>query len=193
MLRRIHLLFCLFSFPWFMHILTFISITTLSLISTVIVNGASVPREVQVSDVYAPPILWPDANTIWHSGENTTVFWDNLNPPDSISSNTTSITLNLPIPPKDYSQVPVLARNFNIRKGYVEVIVPDVPTGLYSITLFGDSGNISEKFLIKSNKTASMSSYMPTSTQPSTPSNSLSTLSSTLSSTPRVSAKPVLY
>jgi hypothetical protein len=42
----------------------------------------------------------------------------------------------------------VLAYNFDPRKGHVEVTVPWVVAGNYTLVLFGDSGNWSEQFEI---------------------------------------------
>jgi hypothetical protein len=44
--------------------------------------------------------------------------------------------------------VVTLASGFDPRKGSVTVTVPSVPSGTYSIILFGDSGNISKDFTI---------------------------------------------
>ncbi|THV03964.1 hypothetical protein K435DRAFT_774613, partial [Dendrothele bispora CBS 962.96] len=52
-------------------------------------------------------------------------------------------SLPVPVPNR------VLAEGFDLRAGFVTVVVPNVPAGDdYTITLFGDSGNISDEFSI---------------------------------------------
>ncbi|KAJ3554890.1 hypothetical protein NM688_g2871 [Phlebia brevispora] len=95
-------------------------------------------------DVYSPPVLYPHAGTVWYSGQTHNVTWDNSNPPQNIS-NRAIIELRwnnqgLPI---------VLAHDFDLRAGRVEVQVPEVVTSdVFGITLFGDGGNWSQNFTI---------------------------------------------
>ncbi|KAJ7124116.1 hypothetical protein C8R43DRAFT_1135696 [Mycena crocata] len=45
----------------------------------------------------------------------------------------------------------ILAKGFDLRKGRLEIEVPHVLSGTdYQLVLFGDSGNLSQKFTIKS-------------------------------------------
>ncbi|KIP03165.1 hypothetical protein PHLGIDRAFT_111207 [Phlebiopsis gigantea 11061_1 CR5-6] len=99
---------------------------------------AAAPR-----DVYSPPVLYPHAGTVWYTGQTHNVTWDNSSPPKSIS-NRAFILLRS----GNYETPVVLAHDFDLRAGRVEVAVPEVITGTYSVVLFGDSGNWSQDFLI---------------------------------------------
>ncbi|KIP03156.1 hypothetical protein PHLGIDRAFT_95126 [Phlebiopsis gigantea 11061_1 CR5-6] len=104
-------------------------------------TAAAPTREAR--DVYVPPVLYPHAGTVWFSGQKHNVTWDNSNPPKSISNGAFILlrtgTFETPV---------VLAHGFDLRAGRVEVTVPEVITGNFSIVLFGDSGNWSDDFLI---------------------------------------------
>ncbi|EKM56246.1 uncharacterized protein PHACADRAFT_253270 [Phanerochaete carnosa HHB-10118-sp] len=106
-------------------------------------TGMTYAAPLEKRDVYSPPVLYPHTGTVWYSGQTHNVTWDNSNPPTSIS-NRAFILLR-----QGNSELPVvLAHDFDLRAGRVEVEVPDVITGNFSIVLFGDSGNWSEDFLI---------------------------------------------
>ncbi|OBZ69166.1 hypothetical protein A0H81_10913 [Grifola frondosa] len=80
----------------------------------------------QKRDVYVPPVLYPHNGTVWTTGQHHNVTWDG-----------------------DLSTPLVLAANFSILLGRIEVTVPWVlPDIDYSIVLFGDSGNFSPQFTI---------------------------------------------
>ncbi|RDB22175.1 hypothetical protein Hypma_010613 [Hypsizygus marmoreus] len=112
----------------------------LSLVS--VVQGIVVaPRS--ALDVFVPPITKPDAQTIWTVGHVESVIWDASDAPANIS-NRASVILNPVIPGVRLN----LTSGFDLRTGLVEVTVPDVDSGQYTITLFGDSGNISPIFHI---------------------------------------------
>ncbi|CAA7263607.1 unnamed protein product [Cyclocybe aegerita] len=102
-------------------------------------NPVAVPRA--ALDLFVPPIIKPDATTVWTVGQNETVIWDTSNAP-AIISNGAAVCL---------SGFGVIARGFDLRAGSVVVQVPaQVVPGPYNITLFGDSGNISPAFSIVS-------------------------------------------
>ncbi|THV03959.1 hypothetical protein K435DRAFT_747168 [Dendrothele bispora CBS 962.96] len=117
----------------------------------------------RVLDVWSPKITSPTTGTVWEIGNKVNVTWctiyfhyftvpvlpifhrDTSNAP-ALISNAASVVLLVNDRPAD---VPTLAQGFDLRSGFVEVIVPDVTPGIdYSITLFGDSGNVGEKFAI---------------------------------------------
>ncbi|MBO1419655.1 GPI anchored serine-threonine rich family protein [Streptomyces sp. FH025] len=99
-------------------------------------------------DVYVPRILSPRAGEVWRSGERVEVTWDVSDPPRQITNRTGSVLLRVGERTLD---CPVLAEDFDILRGHVEVTVPNVPPGDdYRIVLFGDSGNFSEPFTITS-------------------------------------------
>ncbi|KAI0723815.1 hypothetical protein C8T65DRAFT_627520 [Cerioporus squamosus] len=96
-------------------------------------------------DVYVPPVLYPHSGTVWYKGQRHNVTWDNSDPPKQIS-NRASIKLRK----GDLITPLILAQDFDLRAGHVEVTVPWVDEGSdYTIVLFGDSGNWSQDFTIK--------------------------------------------
>ncbi|KAL1947929.1 hypothetical protein VTO73DRAFT_13653 [Trametes versicolor] len=97
-------------------------------------------------DVYTPPVLYPHAGTVWYKGQTHNVTWDVSDPPAHITNPIASLMLRkgqLPTPL-------ILADNFSILLGRIEVTVPWVTEGDdYIVVLFGDSGDWSEEFTIK--------------------------------------------
>ncbi|EEB92329.1 hypothetical protein MPER_09179 [Moniliophthora perniciosa FA553] len=122
-------------------------------------------------DVWAPTILSPNASTVWVVGTTVNVTWrvsqilhslvllmrpvfnrDTSNAPVNIS-NGAAVLLNKGDPPKQVQYLKDF-RSFDLRSGWVEVSVPNVePDTDYFITLFGDSGNWSDKFEIVEEET----------------------------------------
>ncbi|KAJ7227733.1 hypothetical protein B0H12DRAFT_1205231 [Mycena haematopus] len=96
-------------------------------------------------DVYTPPVLYPHDGTVWYVGQRHNVTWDNSDPPVNITNKIGRIMLR-----KGGLTTPViLADNFSILLGRIEVTVPWVEDGSdYQIVLFGDSGNFSPDFTI---------------------------------------------
>ncbi|KAK7455111.1 hypothetical protein VKT23_010982 [Stygiomarasmius scandens] len=122
------------------HVAGFLALFTVSAISSPI----NIKRD--ALDVWSPTITSPTTSTVWEIGTQVKVTWDTSDAPASIS-NGASVVLLVHDRPAD---VPKLAEGFNLRAGSVEVTVPDVTPGSdYSIQLFGDSGNVSDKFTIK--------------------------------------------
>ncbi|KAF7792840.1 hypothetical protein EIP86_003941 [Pleurotus ostreatoroseus] len=118
-----------------------IAAAVLGAVSSLATAGAS---PIESRDVYSPKMLYPRAGTVWYSGQTHNVTWDNSDPPQSIS-NRAFILLRS----GDYETPVVLAHDFDLRAGRIEVKVPDVITGSnYSLVLFGDSGNWGESFTI---------------------------------------------
>ncbi|MFJ3221146.1 GPI anchored serine-threonine rich family protein [Kitasatospora sp. NPDC086801] len=99
-------------------------------------------------DVFVPRILSPRAGTVWRTGERVDVTWDVSDPPTQITNRTGLIALRV----GDVTLLDrILASDFDILLGRVEVTVPDVPPGDdYRVVLSGDSGNWSEPFTITS-------------------------------------------
>ncbi|KZV73997.1 hypothetical protein PENSPDRAFT_602070 [Peniophora sp. CONT] len=94
-------------------------------------------------DVFVPKITSPTASTIWKSDAVETVTWDTSNAPAHIS-NGGLVVLN-----DDGLPMDTLAEGFDLRAGSVAVTVPTGLEGFnYTITLFGDSGNVSPAFHI---------------------------------------------
>ncbi|KAK1224202.1 hypothetical protein PQX77_012902 [Marasmius sp. AFHP31] len=96
-------------------------------------------------DVWSPRITSPTAGAKWVAGSTVTVTWDTSDAPELIS-NGAAVRLNKAGWGGQYLKE---FRSFDLRKGSVDVVVPDVgPADDYSITLFGDSGNFSPDFSI---------------------------------------------
>ncbi|KAF7370070.1 hypothetical protein MSAN_00637000 [Mycena sanguinolenta] len=98
-------------------------------------------------DVYTPPVLYPHDGTVWYVGQRHNVTWDTSDPPVNITNKIGRIMLR-----KSNLTTPlILADNFSILLGRIEVTVPWVVDGSdYQIVLFGDSGNLSPFFTIDS-------------------------------------------
>ncbi|KAG6873800.1 hypothetical protein C0995_011025 [Termitomyces sp. Mi166 len=108
-----------------------------------VANGAAVNTRAAL-DVFVPPIIVPNASTVWVVGCVETVKWNTSNAPENIS-NGAAVALK----PESSGPITILAMGFDLRAGCVDVTVPeDVTPGEYTITLFGDSGNISPVFNI---------------------------------------------
>ncbi|ESK90203.1 hypothetical protein Moror_7737 [Moniliophthora roreri MCA 2997] len=120
----------------------------LSAIAATISSVTASPLQARKAlDVWAPTIISPDASTVWVVGTTVNVTWDPSNAPVNIS-NGAAVLLNKGDPPRQVQYLKDF-RSFDLRTGWVEVTVPDVePDTDYFITLFGDSGNWSDKFEI---------------------------------------------
>ncbi|KAJ3542024.1 hypothetical protein NM688_g6016 [Phlebia brevispora] len=121
-------------------VMRFTALTTLLLGAVSLATGA--PTEKRV--VWSPPILTPNANTTWYSGDWVEVTWDASDAPENISERAYILLRyfddELPI---------VLAHDFDLRAGAVAITVPEVVTSPdFSIVLFGDSGNWGDTFTI---------------------------------------------
>ncbi|KAF7292113.1 hypothetical protein MIND_01238000 [Mycena indigotica] len=97
-------------------------------------------------DVWVPRITFPTAGAILAANSQVNVTWTTVNAPQNIS-NRAMLLLghtggNYPF---------ILAKDFDLRAGFVTVAVPYVFTGTaYTFVLFGDSGNASPPFTIES-------------------------------------------
>jgi hypothetical protein len=125
---------------------SFTTFTTLLLaaFSSVTVSASPVAT-LEKRDVFTPPVLYPHNGTVWKIGQHHNVTWDTSNAPAELSNPVGLILLR-----KAGETTPViLANNFSILLGRIEVTVPWVVDGAdYSIILFGDSGNDSQDFTI---------------------------------------------
>ncbi|KAF9469379.1 hypothetical protein BDZ94DRAFT_1133825, partial [Collybia nuda] len=109
--------------------------------TTLVSSTPVVPRAgAGVLDVFVPPILEPTASTVWKIGQTVTVTWDTSNAPENISNGSGVILKGT----FDY-----LAKDFDLRAGSVDLVVPVVTPGKYQIILLGDSGNVSPEFTIE--------------------------------------------
>ncbi|KAJ7111221.1 hypothetical protein C8R44DRAFT_833281 [Mycena epipterygia] len=117
------------------HVLTLVAATVHAISLTAI----------ETRDVFAPPITYPDAGTVWYVGQIQNVTWDTSDAPVNITNKIGRIMLR-----KDGLTTPlVLQDNFPILLGCIEVKVPCVEDGDdYQLVLFGDSGNFSPPFKI---------------------------------------------
>ncbi|OCH93446.1 hypothetical protein OBBRIDRAFT_832690 [Obba rivulosa] len=99
-------------------------------------------------DVYSPRVLYPHNGTVWSKGQRHNVTWDTSNRPAEITNPIGEI--HLAQAQGDIIYPLILASNFSVLDGRVEVEVPWVATSSdYTVVLFGDSGNASPAFTIQ--------------------------------------------
>ncbi|KAI8990706.1 hypothetical protein BD414DRAFT_413525 [Trametes punicea] len=106
------------------------------------------PRE-----VWSPPIIEPDADTVWTVGSTVRIVWDTSNPPRQVTNYEGKAVLGYLTDEDETNEHlefdPPLAEGFNLTDGHVRIQVPDVSaSNEYIVVLFGDSGNHSPKFTI---------------------------------------------
>jgi len=113
----------------------------------VVVRADPILESRSALDIFSPPILYPNAATVWFAGQSHNVTWDPSNPPKSIS-NLASIVLRT-AGASDWTEL-TLASNFSLLDGRHEIKVPTNVTSRddWEIILFGDSGNVSPAFTI---------------------------------------------
>ncbi|KII94906.1 hypothetical protein PLICRDRAFT_33734 [Plicaturopsis crispa FD-325 SS-3] len=105
----------------------------------------AIPINIELRDVFVPPITYPHAGTHWYSGQTHNVTWDTSNAPKQITNKVGKIILRF----DDISSPLILAENFDILLGRIEVAVPLLESRSdYQLVLFGDSGNFSPDFSI---------------------------------------------
>ncbi|KAJ7133805.1 hypothetical protein C8R46DRAFT_1343125 [Mycena filopes] len=96
--------------------------------------------------VFSPRVTFPTVGTVLVSNASTTVTWDTTGAP-TVISNQALLLLR-----KGDTTAPfILAENFDLRTGSLDITVPNVLSGTdYEFVLFGDSGNFSPTFTIQS-------------------------------------------
>lgn len=118
-----------------------------------IARGASIP--ISRRGVWSPKITSPTLGTVWTGNENVRVTWDVSSPPSDITNPNGKLVLGYVEDGSDNEHLqldPPLAAGFDIRNGFVDFKVPQVEDrNDYIVVLFGDSGNRSPAFTIKSN------------------------------------------
>ncbi|KAL5519896.1 hypothetical protein ACEPAG_1556 [Sanghuangporus baumii] len=118
-------------------------------------------------DIANPPVISPNASTVWVVGQAQTVLWDTSDLPQQITNLQGVVVLGFLNDSSGNEHLMIdspLASGFDIRSGQVNIVVPDVePRTDYIIALMGDSGNISDEFTITSSAGSSTPSA-PTST-----------------------------
>ncbi|TDL17227.1 hypothetical protein BD410DRAFT_794526 [Rickenella mellea] len=103
----------------------------------------------QLRDVWAPPVLYPHAGTVWTIGSRHNITWNTTNPPQQITNSNGFVILRNDTAFVGSDLDHPLVSNFSILAGRVEMTVPNVEPGSgYQIILFGDSGNVSPYFTI---------------------------------------------
>ncbi|KAJ7720373.1 hypothetical protein DFH07DRAFT_760872, partial [Mycena maculata] len=114
--------------------------TSVPLLAAVMGVGA-VPA-VAPHDVFAPPVTFPTAGTVWATNSRQNVTWDASGAPARIS-NEALLMLR-----KNSVAAP---HPFDLRAGTLEITVPYVLAGSdYQLVLFGDSGEFIPVFTIQS-------------------------------------------
>ncbi|KAF8491758.1 hypothetical protein JB92DRAFT_3005437, partial [Gautieria morchelliformis] len=130
------------------------SIITLSILvsaMTCILTMVVAAPTLQLRDVFSPPILIPNAATVWFAGQHhnilTMIPRDASNPPKSIS-NIASIMLKTAVA-SDWIPL-TLVEGFSLLDGSHEIVVPTNVTSRndWEIVLLGDSGDVIPAFTI---------------------------------------------
>ncbi|KAL5501699.1 hypothetical protein ACEPAH_8959 [Sanghuangporus vaninii] len=113
-----------------------------------------------VNIVYNPLITYPTAGVVWTVGETKTVTWKADEIPEELKNSTGTILLGYNEDDSENLDIAhPLATGFNLTDGQVNVTVPvKSERSDYIVVLFGDSGNASPEFTIKSAASASASS-----------------------------------
>ncbi|KAF5319666.1 hypothetical protein D9619_008649 [Psilocybe cf. subviscida] len=120
----------------------FITSALLSLAVAFQAYAKPMPAGITPLDVFVPTIIQPNSASVWTAGQQEVVVWDTSNAPASIS-NGAAVTLS------GLGSAQPLASGFDLRAGQVIVTVPaNVTKGTHTITLFGDSGDVSQAFQI---------------------------------------------
>ena len=133
-----------------MHFTTFIRALSLLFLSSLLtlVNAKPIALNLEARDVWTPPITDPNNGTVWIVGEKRIVTWDTSNPPKPISN---QFGGRIQLRKGGFITPAILADNFDLLLGQIEVTVPWVEDGDdYHLVLFGDSGNWSQFFTIHS-------------------------------------------
>ncbi|KAF8512297.1 hypothetical protein BU17DRAFT_96409 [Hysterangium stoloniferum] len=120
-----------------------------ALLSTVW-NAYALPIGLQQKDVINPPITFPTAGSSFKPGQTITVTWDTSVVP-SDSPNKGTIVLAQPTADSENLTLdPPLATGFLLSVGSQSITFPYNLTEAhnYAFVLFGDSGNISDKFTV---------------------------------------------
>jgi len=118
--------------------------TPFAIFAVLFAGAAAAVPVLKKRDVFVPPVLYPTTGTVWTKGETHTVTWSLADAPVNITNKYGEILLRQ----GDLTTPVILANNFSILDGQVEIVVPWVEPGNYSIVLFGDSGNFSPEFTI---------------------------------------------
>ncbi|KAF4617259.1 hypothetical protein D9613_005662 [Agrocybe pediades] len=109
-----------------------------------LVSGA--PIELSQRDVFVPPVVLPNSQSVWKVGSKQTVKWDVSDPPAQITNTEAKIIL-VTDGLLDFEHP--LAEGLDVLKGSHQITVPKVKPGKnYQILVFGDSGNTGEFFKI---------------------------------------------
>ncbi|KAL5524450.1 hypothetical protein ACEPAF_9590 [Sanghuangporus sanghuang] len=112
-----------------------------------------------VNIVYNPLITYPTAGVVWTVGETKTITWETSEIPEELRNSTGTILLGYNEDDSENLDIAQpLATGFNLTDGQVNVTVPEKQERSdYIVVLFGDSGNASPEFTIKSAASASAS------------------------------------
>jgi len=129
-----------------------LTLTTLLVSAFALLVSPASAIPIEVRDVFVPPILTPDAATVWTVGSLQNVTWSTADAPTQITNGKGMVVLardGLMFTDEAGGLNDPLASGFDILLGQIEIQVPDVEPGSdYQIVLFGDSGNSSPEFTI---------------------------------------------
>ncbi|KAF5319325.1 hypothetical protein D9619_008652 [Psilocybe cf. subviscida] len=120
----------------------FITSALLSLAVAFQAYAKPLPDGITKLEVFVPRIIQPTSSSIWTAGQQEVVLWNISNAPVNIT-NMGTVTLS----PLGFDQP--LITGFDLHTGHVIITVPlNVTKGTHTITLFGDSGDLSQPFQI---------------------------------------------
>ncbi|KAJ7445883.1 hypothetical protein FB451DRAFT_792379 [Mycena latifolia] len=120
--------------------------STLLLAAASLAAAKPMPAGPVALDVWAPRVTSPAAGAVWASKSQQNITWDASGAPATISNEAL-----LFLRKGDATAPFILAKDFDLRAGFLEITVPYVLSGSdYVFVVFGDSGNFSPVFTIQS-------------------------------------------
>ncbi|PCH39997.1 hypothetical protein WOLCODRAFT_98097 [Wolfiporia cocos MD-104 SS10] len=131
-------------------------------LSLLLILAHGAPLNFDTRDVVDPPIISPNASTVWKVGEKVTVTWNTSGIPSSgVTDKDGMVVLGYLTVASEHLMIDdPLAQGFPLTDGKVSFVVPSVPTRTnYIVALFGDSGNISPTFTILGDNSTSTSAF----------------------------------
>ncbi|KAL0574376.1 hypothetical protein V5O48_007577 [Marasmius crinis-equi] len=106
-----------------------LKLSLLSLLVTAASVSAAPSQSPSVTkrDVWSPPIISPDASTVWVTGGTFNVTWDNSNPPQRITPGNAIVLMNFNeavFGSDGYTETIRALDSFSLLDGFAEVTVP---------------------------------------------------------------------
>ncbi|KAH9900763.1 hypothetical protein C8Q73DRAFT_675719 [Cubamyces lactineus] len=111
------------------------------------VFAAALPAaEIEKRAIFTPRVTYPHVGTVWYKGDTHNVTWDTSDAPVNVTNRYGG---RIQVRKGELITPLILANNFDVLLGRIEVVVPFVEPGSdYSLVFFGDSGDYSDQFTI---------------------------------------------